>query len=79
MKNNPNQLCWLIRKVRQSSVEQENEDDEAAQEFQLHFLDHHSYSERCIRRYERIHGQDFLTNGGLDHTKASDRMAGIGY
>ncbi|XP_066574847.1 phosphoethanolamine methyltransferase isoform X2 [Amia ocellicauda] len=63
MKNNQNQLCWLLQKVPR--------DRSANQGFSTfqQFLDSQQYSRRGILRYEKIFGQGYVSTGGPSTTK----------
>lgn len=63
MKNNPNQICWLLEKVPRSS----NIKDKF-QTFQQ-FLDHQQYTRPGILRYERMFGSGYVSTGGPSTTK----------
>lgn len=58
-KGNPNQLCFLLKKMPKSDQEYET--------FQL-FLDENQYSRNSILRYERIFGPTFISTGGAETT-----------
>lgn len=63
MKNNPNQICWLLEKVPRSS-DTENGFDTFQQ-----FLDNQQYTNRGILRYEKMFGAGFVSTGGPSTTK----------
>ncbi|XP_068596626.1 phosphoethanolamine methyltransferase [Brachionichthys hirsutus] len=63
IKNNPNQICWLLEKVPRSLVTQTG-----FSTFQQ-FLDHQQYSSRGIRRYEKMFGAGYVSTGGPSTTK----------
>ncbi|XP_047441495.1 phosphoethanolamine methyltransferase isoform X2 [Mugil cephalus] len=63
MKNNPNQICWLLEKVRRSSNPQSGFNT-----FQQ-FLDNSQYSRRGILRYEKMFGSGYVSTGGFSTTK----------
>uniref|UniRef100_A0A671KY15 phosphoethanolamine N-methyltransferase n=1 Tax=Sinocyclocheilus anshuiensis TaxID=1608454 RepID=A0A671KY15_9TELE len=57
VKNNQNQLCWLMQKVRRGfSTFQE-------------FLDNQQYTRRGILRYEKMFGSGYVSTGGISTTK----------
>ncbi|KAK2715291.1 uncharacterized protein LOC136035681 isoform X2 [Artemia franciscana] len=58
-KANPNQLCFLLKKMTHSEEQYES--------FQA-FLDENQYSRSGILRYERIFGPTFVSTGGLETT-----------
>merc|ERR1712137_219120 len=59
-KGNPNQLCFLLRKMPYSAQDYEN--------FQS-FLDQNQYTRKGILRYERIFGKTFVSTGGAETTE----------
>jgi len=59
-KGNPNQLCFLLRKMPHSSQEYES--------FQA-FLDQNQYTRNGILRYERIFGSTYVSTGGKETTE----------
>jgi len=63
MKNNPNQICWLVEKVPRSSDSQ-NEFTTFQQ-----FLDNKQYTSRGILRYEKMFGAGYVSTGGPSTTK----------
>ncbi|KAK7922405.1 hypothetical protein WMY93_009307 [Mugilogobius chulae] len=63
MKNNPNQICWLLEKVQRSL----NGTDQF-KTFQQ-FLDQKQYTRNGILRYEKMFGAGFVSTGGLSTTK----------
>lgn len=63
MKNNPNQICWLLEKVPHSSNSQ-NEFNTFQQ-----FLDNQQYTRRGILRYEKMFGAGYISTGGPSTTK----------
>ncbi|CAN9515035.1 unnamed protein product [Ophioblennius macclurei] len=63
MKNNPNQICWLLEKVSRSSQTQSG-----FSTFQQ-FLDNQQYTNRGILRYEKMFGAGFVSTGGPSTTK----------
>lgn len=63
MKNNPNQICWLLEKVPRSS-DTENGFDTFQQ-----FLDNQQYTNRGILRYEKMFGAGYVSTGGPSTTK----------
>lgn len=58
-KGNPNQLCFLLKKMPYSAQEYES--------FQA-FLDENQYSRKSILRYERIFGPTYISTGGQETT-----------
>lgn len=65
MKNNPNQICWLLEKVQRSSDTQNG-----FTTFQQ-FLDNQQYTNRGILRYEKMFGAGYVSTGGPSTTKVS--------
>ncbi|CAL8357115.1 unnamed protein product [Merluccius merluccius] len=63
MKNNQNQICWLLEKVPRSKVTQGG-----FSTFQQ-FLDNRQYTRRGILRYEKMFGAGYVSTGGLTTTK----------
>lgn len=63
MKNNPNQICWLLEKVQRST-----EPQSGFTSFQQ-FLDNQQYTNRGILRYEKMFGAGYVSTGGLSTTK----------
>ncbi|XP_026213181.1 phosphoethanolamine methyltransferase isoform X1 [Anabas testudineus] len=63
MKNNPNQICWLLEKVSRSSNTQNG-----FSTFQQ-FLDNQQYTSRGILRYEKMFGAGYVSTGGPSTTK----------
>ncbi|XP_060903954.1 phosphoethanolamine methyltransferase isoform X1 [Labrus mixtus] len=63
MKNNPNQICWLLEKVPRLSVTQNG-----FTTFQQ-FLDNQQYTNRGILRYEKMFGAGYVSTGGPSTTK----------
>ncbi|KAF3693958.1 Sterol 4-C-methyltransferase strm-1 [Channa argus] len=63
MKNNPNQICWLLEKVPRSLNRQDG-----FSTFQL-FLDNQQYTRRGILRYEKMFGAGYVSTGGPSTTK----------
>uniref|UniRef100_A0A8C4EW58 phosphoethanolamine N-methyltransferase n=1 Tax=Dicentrarchus labrax TaxID=13489 RepID=A0A8C4EW58_DICLA len=63
MKNNPNQICWLLEKVPRSSNTQSGFNT-----FQQ-FLDNQQYTNRGILRYEKMFGAGYVSTGGPSTTK----------
>ncbi|KAM9833023.1 phosphoethanolamine methyltransferase isoform 1-T1 [Syngnathus typhle] len=63
MKNNPNQICWLLEKAARSS-----DTNEAFSTFQM-FLDNKQYTRRGILRYEKMFGTGYVSTGGPSTTK----------
>lgn len=59
-KGNPNQLCFLMRKMPYTAQDYES--------FQA-FLDQNQYSRNGILRYERIFGKTFVSTGGAQTTE----------
>jgi len=62
LKNNRNQLCWLLQKQKMSG-----DSYHGFKTFQ-EFLDNKQYSRNGILRYEKIFGKDFVSTGGKDTT-----------
>lgn len=65
MKNNPNQICWLLEKVQRSSDTQNG-----FTTFQQ-FLDNQQYTNRGILRYEKMFGAGYVSTGGPSTTKVA--------
>ncbi|KAJ3587507.1 hypothetical protein NHX12_011104 [Muraenolepis orangiensis] len=63
MKNNQNQICWLLDKVPRSPITQGGFNT-----FQQ-FLDNQQYTRRGILRYEKMFGAGYVSTGGLSTTK----------
>lgn len=63
MKNNENQVIWLLQKCRRKAS-----DSHGYATFQ-DFLDNQQYSANGVLRYEKIFGRTFVSTGGLDTTK----------
>ncbi|XP_056295141.1 phosphoethanolamine methyltransferase isoform X2 [Pseudoliparis swirei] len=63
MKNNANQICWLLEKSPRSSST-----ESGFSNFQQ-FLDNHLYTNRCILRYEKMFGTGYISTGGPSTTK----------
>ncbi|XP_069550606.1 phosphoethanolamine methyltransferase [Brachyistius frenatus] len=63
MKNNPNQICWLLEKVPRSSNTQNGFNT-----FQQ-FLDNQQYTRHGILRYEKMFGAGYVSTGGPSTTK----------
>ncbi|KAM4585860.1 phosphoethanolamine methyltransferase isoform 1-T1 [Fundulus diaphanus] len=63
MKNNPNQMCWLLQKLPRSSNSQSG-----FSTFQQ-FLDNQQYTRRGILRYEKMFGAGYVSTGGPSTTK----------
>ncbi|XP_034740120.1 phosphoethanolamine methyltransferase isoform X2 [Etheostoma cragini] len=63
MKNNQNQICWLLEKVSRSSSTQNGFNT-----FQ-EFLDNQQYTKRSILRYEKMFGAGYVSTGGPCTTK----------
>lgn len=63
MKNNPNQICWLLEKVQRASGGTDH-----FQTFQQ-FLDHQQYTRNGILRYEKMFGAGYVSTGGPSTTK----------
>ncbi|XP_029917786.1 phosphoethanolamine methyltransferase isoform X2 [Myripristis murdjan] len=63
MKNNQNQICWLLEKVSRSSATQGG-----FTTFQQ-FLDNQQYTRRGILRYEKMFGAGYVSTGGPSTTK----------
>ncbi|XP_068181844.1 phosphoethanolamine methyltransferase [Antennarius striatus] len=62
MKNNPNQICWLLEKVPRSLKTQ------GFSTFQQ-FLDNQQYTSHGILRYEKMFGAGYVSTGGPSTTK----------
>lgn len=67
MKNNPNQICWLLEKVSRSSNSQSG-----FSTFQQ-FLDNQQYTSRGILRYEKMFGAGYVSTGGPSTTKVGNQ------
>lgn len=65
IKNNPNQICWLLEKVPRSSNIQSG-----FSTFQQ-FLDNQQYTSRGILRYEKMFGAGYVSTGGASTTKVT--------
>ncbi|XP_020779173.1 phosphoethanolamine methyltransferase isoform X2 [Boleophthalmus pectinirostris] len=63
MKNNPNQICWLLEKVQRSLNGMGH-----FKTFQQ-FLDHKQYTRNGILRYEKMFGAGYVSTGGPTTTK----------
>ncbi|XP_041652993.1 phosphoethanolamine methyltransferase isoform X2 [Cheilinus undulatus] len=63
MKNNPNQICWMLEKVPRSCSSQNG-----FTTFQQ-FLDNQQYTNRGILRYEKMFGAGYVSTGGPSTTK----------
>ena len=63
MKNNQNQVCWLLEKVGRQSAVHGN-----FTTFQQ-FLDNQQYTRRGILRYEKMFGAGYVSTGGPSTTK----------
>jgi len=63
LKNNQNQICWLLQKVPRSSPSQGG-----FTTFQQ-FLDNQQYTRRGILRYEKMFGSGYVSTGGPSTTK----------
>ncbi|KAM4621185.1 phosphoethanolamine methyltransferase isoform 2-T3 [Polymixia lowei] len=63
MKNNQNQICWLLEKVPRDSTTQGG-----FTTFQQ-FLDNQQYTRRGILRYEKMFGAGYVSTGGPSTTK----------
>lgn len=63
MKNNPNQICWLLEKVPRSS------DNQSEYKTFQQFLDNKQYTNRGILRYEKMFGAGYVSTGGPSTTK----------
>ncbi|XP_016395269.1 phosphoethanolamine N-methyltransferase 3-like [Sinocyclocheilus rhinocerous] len=68
VKNNQNQLCWLMQKVRRDVVQQHQGGFSTFQEF----LDNQQYTRRGILRYEKMFGSGYVSTGGISTTKVRD-------
>uniref|UniRef100_A0A672S1T4 phosphoethanolamine N-methyltransferase n=2 Tax=Sinocyclocheilus grahami TaxID=75366 RepID=A0A672S1T4_SINGR len=65
VKNNQNQLCWLMQKVCRDVVQQHQGGFSTFQEF----LDNQQYTRRGILRYEKMFGSGYVSTGGISTTK----------
>ncbi|KAM4732463.1 phosphoethanolamine methyltransferase isoform 2-T3 [Anableps anableps] len=63
MKNNPNQMCWLLQKVPRST------DSQSGFSTFQQFLDNQQYTRRGILRYEKMFGPGYVSTGGPNTTK----------
>lgn len=63
MKNNPNQMCWLLQKHPRSPNPQTG-----FSTFQQ-FLDNQQYTRQGILRYEKMFGAGYVSTGGPSTTK----------
>ncbi|XP_039257506.2 uncharacterized protein LOC120334118 [Styela clava] len=63
MKNNHNQICWLMEPAERDSAEYHGYET-----FQI-FLDQKQYSLNGILRYEEIFGRDYISTGGHSTTQ----------
>uniref|UniRef100_A0A8C7TCC4 phosphoethanolamine N-methyltransferase n=1 Tax=Oncorhynchus mykiss TaxID=8022 RepID=A0A8C7TCC4_ONCMY len=63
MKNNQNQVCWLLEKVGRDTACQEG-----FRTFQQ-FLDNQQYTRKGILRYEKMFGAGYVSTGGHSTTK----------
>uniref|UniRef100_A0A674CB94 phosphoethanolamine N-methyltransferase n=1 Tax=Salmo trutta TaxID=8032 RepID=A0A674CB94_SALTR len=63
MKNNQNQVCWLLEKVGRDTACQEG-----FRTFQQ-FLDNQQYTRNGILRYEKMFGAGYVSTGGPSTTK----------
>nr|XP_057918791.1 phosphoethanolamine methyltransferase isoform X3 [Doryrhamphus excisus] len=63
VKNNPNQICWLLEKVPRPS-----DTKDTFSSFQQ-FLDNQQYTRRGILRYEKMFGSGYVSTGGPATTK----------
>ncbi|XP_013401977.1 phosphoethanolamine N-methyltransferase-like, partial [Lingula anatina] len=68
MKQNKNQVCWLLKKVRVDTVH--NHGYKTFQEF----LDTQQYSRNKILTYEKIFGRHFISTGGKETTEEFCKM-----
>lgn len=66
MKNNKNQVCWLLEKAERADAEQQHQGGFAT--FQ-EFLDNQQYTRRGILRYEKMFGAGYVSTGGPSTTK----------
>lgn len=64
MKNNKNQLCWLLEKAPRDDSSQQG----GFATFQQ-FLDNQQYTRRGILRYEKMFGAGYVSTGGPSTTK----------
>eukprot|EP00118_Oscarella_pearsei_P012631 m.94537 g.94537 ORF g.94537 m.94537 type:complete len:377 (+) comp36822_c0_seq4:1543-2673(+) len=67
LKSNPNQLCWLYKKVNSKSPPNEAGSATSVQQF----LDKHQYTINGILRYEKIFGAGYVSTGG---TKTTEKL-----
>uniref|UniRef100_A0A8C6U7R7 phosphoethanolamine N-methyltransferase n=1 Tax=Neogobius melanostomus TaxID=47308 RepID=A0A8C6U7R7_9GOBI len=63
MKNNPNQICWLLEKAQRPLGGTNH-----FQTFQQ-FLDYQQYTRNGILRYEKMFGAGYVSTGGASTTK----------
>ncbi|XP_041930038.1 phosphoethanolamine methyltransferase isoform X1 [Alosa sapidissima] len=63
MKNNKNQVCWLLQKAQREGAQQGGFGT-----FQQ-FLDNQQYTRRGILRYEKMFGAGYVSTGGPSTTK----------
>ncbi|XP_054890676.1 phosphoethanolamine methyltransferase isoform X1 [Poeciliopsis prolifica] len=63
MKNNPNQMCWLLQKLPRSL------DSQSGFSTFQQFLDNQQYTRRGILRYEKMFGAGYVSTGGPSTTK----------
>ncbi|PIK34240.1 putative phosphoethanolamine N-methyltransferase 3-like isoform X3 [Apostichopus japonicus] len=68
LKNNRNQICWLMEKTPRS-----DEGNHGFVTFQQ-FLDNKQYSKRGILRYEKIFGAGYVSTGGPQTTEEFVKM-----
>ena len=71
MKNNPNQICWLLEKLPRSSSTQHG-----FTTFQQ-FLDNQQYTNRGILRYEKMFGAGYVSTGGPSTTKVGIKPSAL--
>ncbi|KAK3086427.1 hypothetical protein FSP39_018332 [Pinctada imbricata] len=71
MKQNDNQIVWLLQKSRRSK-----KDTHGYTTFQ-EFLDKQQYSSNGILRYEKIFGRTYVSTGGADTTKEFVEMLNL--
>eukprot|EP00118_Oscarella_pearsei_P012632 m.94560 g.94560 ORF g.94560 m.94560 type:complete len:496 (+) comp36822_c0_seq8:519-2006(+) len=65
LKSNPNQLCWLYKKVKSKSPPSGAGSATSVQQF----LDKQQYTINGILRYEKIFGAGYVSTGGLKTTE----------
>ncbi|KAL2077281.1 hypothetical protein ACEWY4_026785 [Coilia grayii] len=63
MKNNKNQVCWLLQRA------QRDDDQQGGFTTFQQFLDNQQYTRRGILRYEKMFGAGYVSTGGPSTTK----------